>query len=79
MNPELNKLKKKQKQSFWTNLARPMRLHDKLLYLIWFFSPCVQISSGNIKGATSRRFRGFLAQTILHLVVANLIHSEHYL
>ena len=31
------------------------------------------------KGALSREFRRFLAQTILKLVVANLIHSEHYL
>ena len=31
------------------------------------------------KGALSWEFRRFLAQTILKLVVANLIHSEHYL
>ena len=31
-----------------------------------------------VKGATSRGSRRFLAQTILKLVVANLIHSEHF-
>ena len=31
------------------------------------------------KRATSRGFRGFWAQTILKLVVAKLIHAEHYL
>ena len=30
------------------------------------------------KGATSREFCGFLAQIILRLVLANLIHSEYY-
>ena len=30
------------------------------------------------KGATSRGFRRFLAQTILKVVPANLIQSEHY-
>ena len=30
-----------------------------------------------LKGALSREFCGFLAQTILKLVAANLIHSEH--
>ena len=33
----------------------------------------------HIKGALSRGSRGFLAQTILKLVVTELIHSEHYL
>ena len=33
----------------------------------------------SFKGATSSGFRGFLAQIILKLVVAYLIHSEHYL
>ena len=32
-----------------------------------------------VKGATLQGFRGFLAHTVLKLVVANLIHSEHYL
>ena len=31
------------------------------------------------KGALSRGFHRFLPQTILKLVVSNLIHSEHYL
>ena len=36
------------------------------------------VPSENFKGA-SRGFHGFLTQTILKLVVANLIHSKHYL
>ena len=32
-----------------------------------------------IKGAPLRGFSRFLAQTILKLIIANLIHSEHYL
>ena len=32
-----------------------------------------------VRGGTSLGFRGFLALTIVTLLVANLIHAEHYL
>ena len=44
-----------------------------------FHVPLVSTYCSYLKGVLSQGFRGFLAQTILKLVVANLIHPEHYL
>ena len=38
-----------------------------------------RINKQEVKGALPRGFRRFLAQTILKLVVANVIHSKHFL
>ena len=51
-----------------------------LIILVWSFYFLIYHGCGLIfKGATSRGFRGFWAQTILKLVVANLIQVQHYL
>ena len=62
------------------------RLHVFASSSVWFIAliGSVMIGQSNyfdfdVTGATLRWFRAFLAQTILELVVANLIHSEHYL
>ena len=43
------------------------------------FVTTLTITMKMVKGALSRGFRRFLAETILKLVVANLVHGEHYL
>ena len=79
---QVNVLRKKTSQNLYTYLGLPLckrraKLIFRALPLISDFDrPMNEVS---LKGVTSQGFHGFLAQTTLKLVVANLIHSEHYL